>query len=67
MSLVACAYGPVKTPSRQVVFFLQPGVWILLFIGMMQMRLLRRREGTLTATGVVRIVLISIAYLFGIL
>lgn len=48
-----------------IVFFLQPAVWILLFIAIGQTRLLRKAGGSFTAGGLVRIFLISVAYLFG--
>ena len=48
-----------------VVFFLQPAVWILLFIGLGQVRLLGRPGPNLTPGGLVRVSLVLAAYLFG--
>jgi hypothetical protein len=48
-----------------IFFFSQPGVWILLFIGVGQSRLLRKPEGNFTFGGLVRLSLISVAYIHG--
>jgi hypothetical protein len=47
------------------VFALQPGVWILLSIGVGQARLLRKPGGNFTPGGLVRLALISLAYFYG--
>ena len=47
------------------VFFLQPAVWILLFIGLGQGRMLSKPGGNFTPGGFVRLCLILAAYLFG--
>jgi hypothetical protein len=47
------------------VFFLQPGALILLFICVGQARQLRKPERNFTLDGLVRLSLISIAYVFG--
>jgi hypothetical protein len=48
-----------------LVFFIQPAVWILLFIGVGQVRRLRKRGGEFTPAGLARVFLISFAYFFG--
>jgi hypothetical protein len=55
----------VELPIGSIVFFFQPGVWILLFIGIGQARLLRQPEGNFTPGGLVRVLLISLAYVYG--
>jgi hypothetical protein len=55
----------VELPIGSIVFFLQPGVWILLLIGIGQARLLRRPGGNFTPGGLVRVLLISFAYVHG--
>lgn len=50
-----------------VLFFLQPGVLILLPIGIGQSRLLRKSERSFTPGGFVRLSLISVAYVYGFL
>ena len=50
-----------------LVFFFQPATWILLFIGIGQARLVHKPGGQFTAGGLVRLLLISIAYFFGLL
>jgi hypothetical protein len=50
-----------------ILFILQPGVWILLFIGVGQSRLLRKPEESFTFGGLVRLFLISVAYVYGFL
>ena len=47
------------------VFVFQPAVWILLFIGVGQSRLLRKPVENFTFGGLVRVFLISIAYVHG--
>ena len=54
--------GAIMVPF---VFFLQPAVWILMFIGIGQALLLRKPGTNLTPGGLVRISLILVAYLFG--
>jgi hypothetical protein len=65
---------PDVTKSKNVVdsalalaffFFLQPGALALLFICVGQARQLRKPEGNFTLGGLVRLSLISIAYVFG--
>lgn len=46
-------------------FFIQPGAWILLFIGIGQARSLRQPGGDFTVGGLVRLLLISFAYVYG--
>ena len=48
-----------------IFFFWQPGVWILLFIGVGQSRLLRKPEESFTFGGLVRLSLVSMAYIHG--
>jgi len=48
-------------------FFVQPGQWLLLIIAIGQARVLRKAGGEFAAGGLVRILLISVAYLFGFL
>ena len=48
-----------------ILFFWQPGVWILLFIGVGQSRLLRKPEESFTFGGLIRLLLISFAYVYG--
>jgi putative flippase GtrA len=55
----------VELPIALFVFFFQPGVWILLFIGIGQARVLRQSEGNFTPGGLVRLLLILFAYLYG--
>ena len=47
------------------VFFIEPGVWILMFIAIGQARLLRQPGGNFSPGGLVRVCLISIAYTYG--
>jgi hypothetical protein len=48
-----------------ILLFVQPGILILLFIAIGQSRLLRKPGGDFTSGGLVRVCLISIAYVFG--
>jgi hypothetical protein len=48
-----------------LAFFIQPGEWILLCIGIGQARLLRKPGGNFTSGGLLRVCLISIAYAYG--
>jgi hypothetical protein len=50
-----------------IVFVFQPGVWILLFIGVGQSRLLLKPGENFTFGGLARLFLISIAYVYGFL
>jgi hypothetical protein len=49
-----------------ILFVLQPGILILLLIGIGQARVLHESEGNFTPGGLVRVLLISVAYLYGI-
>jgi hypothetical protein len=46
-------------------FLVQPGLWILLCIGIGQARLLRQPAGNYTASGLARIILVLCGYVFG--
>jgi len=48
-----------------ILFFLQPGTLILLFIAIGQSRLLRKPAGDFNSGGFIRLVLISFAYPYG--
>lgn len=48
-----------------IVFVIQPAYWILLSIGVGQARQLRKRGGDFTVGGLVRVCLITIAYVYG--
>ena len=63
---VQSEYVAVSLLMSASIFFLQPGVWILLFIAIGQSRLLRKPEGDLTAGGFVRLMLISFSYTYGL-
>ena len=72
--VMALVYSSAIVTSHNVIvaaivvpfgFFLQPAVWILLFIGLGQARMLRKSGGNFTPGGLVRVSLILAAYLFG--
>jgi hypothetical protein len=48
-----------------LAFFIDPGEWILFCIGMRQAMLLGKPGGNFTSSGLVRVFLISIAYVYG--
>lgn len=65
-NIVKSNYSAEATFWVSVVFFLQPGVLILLIIASGQSRLLRKPSGKFTPGGLTRLFLIAFAYAYGL-